>query len=107
MAAVVGPFEGFAHNREPMLRVMQMHRDAVEEINNAGPQYLKDASRKLWDEVLALGKKVGYRNAQATVIAPTGTSIPGRASKISGMFFLGQRSTLNVQRSTFNGWARH
>src|SRR4051812_38660281 len=73
MAAVVGPFEGFAHNREPMLRVMQMHRDAVEEINNAGPQYLKDASRKLWDEVLALGKKVGYRNAQATVLAPTGT----------------------------------
>lgn len=73
MAAVVGPFEGFAQNREPMLRVMQMHRDAVEEINNAGPQYLKDASRKLWDEVLALGKKVGYRNAQATVLAPTGT----------------------------------
>src|SRR6185436_1425295 len=73
MAAVVGPFEGFAQNREPMLRVMQMHRDAVEEINNAVPQYLKDASRKLWDEVLALGKKVGYRNAQATVLAPTGT----------------------------------
>jgi ribonucleoside-diphosphate reductase alpha chain len=73
MAAVVGPFEGFAHNREPMLRVMQMHRDAVEEINNAGPQYLKDASRELWENVLALGKKVGYRNAQATVLAPTGT----------------------------------
>ena len=73
MAAVVGPFEGFAQNREPMLRVMQMHRDAVEEINNAGPRYLKDASRALWDQVLALGKKVGYRNAQATVLAPTGT----------------------------------
>jgi ribonucleoside-diphosphate reductase alpha chain len=73
MAAVVGPFEGFHHNREPMLRVMQMHRDAVEKINPAGPAYLKDSARELWDEVLALGKRVGYRNAQATVLAPTGT----------------------------------
>jgi ribonucleoside-diphosphate reductase alpha chain len=73
MAAVVGPFEGFHKNREPMLRVMQMHRDAVEEINPAGPAYLKDAARTLWDEVLTLGKRCGYRNAQATVLAPTGT----------------------------------
>ena len=73
MAAVVGPFEGFHKNREPMLRVMQMHRDAVEQINPAGPEYLKDAARELWDDVLALGKRVGYRNAQATVLAPTGT----------------------------------
>jgi ribonucleoside-diphosphate reductase alpha chain len=73
MAAVVGPFEGFHKNREPMLRVMQMHREAVEKINDAGPQYLKDAARDLWDEVVALGKKVGFRNAQATVLAPTGT----------------------------------
>jgi ribonucleoside-diphosphate reductase alpha chain len=73
MAAVVGPFEGFHKNREPMLRVMQMHRDACEKINDAGPEYLKDAARDLWDEVVALGKKVGYRNAQATVLAPTGT----------------------------------
>ncbi|MDX1944834.1 MAG: vitamin B12-dependent ribonucleotide reductase [Pirellulaceae bacterium] len=73
MAAVVGPFEGFHKNREPMLRVMQMHRDAVEKINDAGPGYLKDAARDLWDSVIALGKKVGYRNAQATVLAPTGT----------------------------------
>jgi ribonucleoside-diphosphate reductase alpha chain len=56
-----------------MLRVMQMHRDAVEKINDAGPAYLKNAARDLWDEVIALGKKVGYRNAQATVLAPTGT----------------------------------
>ncbi|HEY2414805.1 MAG TPA: vitamin B12-dependent ribonucleotide reductase [Pirellulaceae bacterium] len=73
MAAVVGPFEGFHKNREPMLRVMQMHRDAVEHINPAGPEYLQDAARKLWDEVLSLGKRFGYRNAQATVLAPTGT----------------------------------
>src|SRR6185436_11926424 len=59
MAAVVGPFEGYHKNREPMLRVMQMHRDAVEQIHPAGPAFLKDASRELWDEVIALGKKVG------------------------------------------------
>ena len=73
MAAVVGPFEGYAINREPMLRVMQMHRDAVEKINPACPKYLQDTARELWDQVLALGRKVGYRNAQATVLAPTGT----------------------------------
>jgi ribonucleoside-diphosphate reductase alpha chain len=73
MAAVVGPFEGYPINREPMLRVMQMHRDAVDKINPACPDYLKDAARTLWDQVLALGRKVGFRNAQATVLAPTGT----------------------------------
>src|SRR4030095_6342936 len=46
MAAVVGPFEGFHKNREPMLRVMQMHRDAVEQINPAGPPDLKDPAHK-------------------------------------------------------------
>ena len=73
MAGVIGPFEGYALNREPMLRVMQMHRDSVEKINDAGPQNLKEAARQLWDDVLALGRKVGFRNAQATVLAPTGT----------------------------------
>ncbi|HPM80074.1 MAG TPA: vitamin B12-dependent ribonucleotide reductase [Candidatus Anammoximicrobium sp.] len=73
MAGVVGPFEAFADNREPMLRVMQMHRDAVETIDEAGPRYLKDAARKLWDQVLVTGRRQGFRNAQATVLAPTGT----------------------------------
>jgi ribonucleoside-diphosphate reductase alpha chain len=73
MAGIVGPFEAFADNREPMLRVMQMHRDAVEEIDDAGPRYLKDAARKVWDQVLAAGRRHGFRNAQATVLAPTGT----------------------------------
>ncbi len=53
LSSVLGPFERFAENREPMLRVMQMHRDAVEDINDASPKYLKDAARKLWDEVLS------------------------------------------------------
>jgi len=73
MAAAQGPFEGYAENRDPFLRVMQMHRDAVEEIDNAGPAYLKDAARRLWDDVLATGSRHGFRNAQATVLAPTGT----------------------------------
>jgi ribonucleoside-diphosphate reductase alpha chain len=73
LAGAVGPFEGYANNREPFLRVMQMHRNAVEEIDNAGPRNLKDAARKLWDEVLEKGRERGFRNAQATVLAPTGT----------------------------------
>jgi ribonucleoside-diphosphate reductase alpha chain len=73
LAAAVGPFEGFALNREPMLRVMQMHRDAVDKIDDACPAYLKQASTQLWDDVLAAGRQYGYRNAQATVLAPTGT----------------------------------
>ena len=73
IAAVVGPFAEFENNREPMLRVMQMHRDAVEQIHEDGPDYLKNAARKLWDDVLQSGSQHGYRNAQATVLAPTGT----------------------------------
>ncbi len=73
MAGVVGPFEGYEENKDPFLCVMQMHRDAVDEINSACPKYLQDAARRVWDEVLALGRKHGFRNAQATVLAPTGT----------------------------------
>jgi ribonucleoside-diphosphate reductase alpha chain len=73
LAAAVGPFDGFTLNREPMLHVMQMHRDAVEQIDAACPAYLKQAARKLWDTVLESGRRHGYRNAQATVLAPTGT----------------------------------
>ena len=73
LAAAVGPFEGFAANREPMLNVMQMHRDAVEHIDGTCPDYLHNAARKIWSEVLEGGRRHGYRNAQATVLAPTGT----------------------------------
>ena len=73
IAGNVGPFAGYAENREPMLRVMQMHRDAVEKIHPSCPAALRDASRQVWNEVLASGKKHGFRNAQATVLAPTGT----------------------------------
>ena len=73
IAANVGPFTGYAENEKPMLRVMQMHRDAVDDINAACPTYLRDAARRVWDECVASGRKHGYRNAQATVLAPTGT----------------------------------
>jgi len=73
LAAAVGPFEGFAANREPMLNVMQMHRSSVDRIDASCPKYLHDAARKIWDEVLAGGRSHGFRNAQATVLAPTGT----------------------------------
>ena len=73
IAKVVGPFDGYAANREPFLRVMQMHRDAVETIDDAGPGYLKNAARDIWEKVLSEGRKNGFRNAQATVLAPTGT----------------------------------
>ncbi|MEL6898994.1 MAG: vitamin B12-dependent ribonucleotide reductase, partial [Planctomycetota bacterium] len=73
LAAVVGPFDGFADNEKPMLGVMAMHRQAVEDIDDAGPAQLKDAAREMWTRVLELGERNGFRNAQATVLAPTGT----------------------------------
>jgi ribonucleoside-diphosphate reductase alpha chain len=72
LAAARGPFEGFRENREPMLRVMEMHREKVEAIESA-PEELVAAARRVWDEVLAQGRRHGFRNAQTTVLAPTGT----------------------------------
>jgi ribonucleoside-diphosphate reductase alpha chain len=73
LSEAVGPFDGYELNREPFLRVMQMHRDAVEEINPGCPPSMQDAARRTWDDVLAAGHVHGFRNAQATVLAPTGT----------------------------------
>jgi len=73
LAAAVGPFDGYAENKEPFLRVMSMHRQAVDQINDSGPGYLKEAARDLWDQILQEGRQHGFRNAQATVLAPTGT----------------------------------
>ncbi|TMC10101.1 MAG: vitamin B12-dependent ribonucleotide reductase, partial [Chloroflexi bacterium] len=74
MADVKGTFSEFPKNREPMLRVMGKHRAAAYELpvsGEAGP--LVRAARQVWDEAVALGELHGYRNAQATVLAPTGT----------------------------------
>ena len=69
-----GPFSGFEINREPFLRVMRKHRDAVSEINaRQVPADLYAGAKQAWDEAVELGEDFGYRNAQATVLAPTGT----------------------------------
>jgi ribonucleoside-diphosphate reductase alpha chain len=61
-------------NVDSMLGVIQLHRDAVEQIQPSREfNYLKDEARQCWDAALARGRQVGYRNAQVTVLAPTGT----------------------------------
>ncbi|HUZ88971.1 MAG TPA: vitamin B12-dependent ribonucleotide reductase [Candidatus Acidoferrales bacterium] len=74
MAAVKGPFAEFSRNREPMLGVMEQHRAAAYRIpEGTAGQELVRAAQETWDEAVALGRLHGYRNAQATVLAPTGT----------------------------------
>lgn len=74
MAATKNPFPGFAKNRDSMLGVMQMHRDAAYAINEGEcPSDLLAAAKADWDDAVERGERHGYRNAQATVIAPTGT----------------------------------
>ncbi len=89
MAAELGPFAGFEDNREPMLRVIRNHRraahsahDGYERLSlppvpldaaNCPDPELVAAARRAWDRALELGERHGYRNAQASVIAPTGT----------------------------------
>lgn len=89
MAAVLGPFARFKENREHMLRVIRNHRYAAYNVSDDTyegldikpvsidpancPNYLLTAACNAWDKALELGEKYGYRNAQATVIAPTGT----------------------------------
>ena len=74
IAASKGAFNGFAKNREPMIRVMNMHRNAAHQINrDQCPPALYEAACEDWDEAVTLGERHGYRNAQATVLAPTGT----------------------------------
>ena len=69
-----GPFAGYDANREPFLRVMRKHRDAMKDINAKNvPADLYNAAKQSWDDAVELGEEFGYRNAQATVLAPTGT----------------------------------
>jgi ribonucleoside-diphosphate reductase alpha chain len=69
-----GPFAGYEKNREPFLRVMRKHRDAVGEIaQKYVPSDLYNGAKAAWDDAVELGEAHGYRNAQATVLAPTGT----------------------------------
>jgi ribonucleoside-diphosphate reductase alpha chain len=69
-----GPFAGYEKNREPFLRVMRKHRAALKDIDKTHvPKDLMEAAKAVWDEVIELGEQHGFRNAQATVLAPTGT----------------------------------
>jgi ribonucleoside-diphosphate reductase alpha chain len=74
IAEITGPFAGFSPNRDAMLRVMRKHRSAADAIDaELVPEGLLSAAKAAWDEAIALGEEHGYRNAQATVLAPTGT----------------------------------
>src|ERR1700722_6385627 len=75
VAAALGPYERYAENRQAHNEVMRMHRDAsyvIPEQDSADPQLLA-AARRSWEQAVELGERHGYRNAQATVLAPTGT----------------------------------
>jgi ribonucleoside-diphosphate reductase alpha chain len=75
VAGALEPYERYAENREPHNNVMRMHRDASYAIPDAAclDGELLAAARRSWDEAVELGERLGYRNAQATVLAPTGT----------------------------------
>ncbi len=73
LADRMGPFDGFEHNRQPMLGVLEMHRDAAELLDAEVAPALVAAGRTAWFEACALAQRVGVRNSQATVLAPTGT----------------------------------
>ncbi|HEX9123452.1 MAG TPA: vitamin B12-dependent ribonucleotide reductase [Actinomycetota bacterium] len=74
IAEVTGPFAGFAPNRDAMLRVVRKHRAAADQIDGElVPEALLSAAKQGWDEAVSLGEQHGYRNAQASVLAPTGT----------------------------------
>ena len=74
IAAEIGPCAGYAVNRDSFLGVISMHRQALSNINSRNvPEPVWEAAKKVWDDCLASGMKFGYRNAQVTVLAPTGT----------------------------------
>ena len=74
IAEAMGPFPRFRVNRMPFLEVIGLHKEAAEAIPPAGVQPdLWEASRQVWTDALGLGRKHGYKNAQVTVLAPTGT----------------------------------
>src|ERR1041385_8354040 len=74
IAGELGPCAGFEINRKPFLDVMRMHRDSVKRVNrNNIPAEMYDAACDIWSDAVDLGVLHGYRNSQATVLAPTGT----------------------------------
>jgi len=75
IAAVTGPYSEYSKNKQPHDAVIEMHRSAAYKIaDDLVPPSLLSAARQSWDDAVALGKQHGYRNAQASVLAPTGRS---------------------------------
>jgi ribonucleoside-diphosphate reductase alpha chain len=73
-AGRMGPHEGYAENAEPMLNVLRMHRDASYQIDaTKAPADILQAAQHAWEDAVDLGTRHGVRNAQASVLAPTGT----------------------------------
>jgi ribonucleoside-diphosphate reductase alpha chain len=74
IAERMGPFGGYLRNRDSMLDVVRMHRDALRPIkeDNVQPSLLH-AAQKSWDDAVELGERFGYKNSQVSVLAPTGT----------------------------------
>src|SRR5579875_696667 len=74
IAETTGPFPGYAANELPFLEVIRMHRDAAARLNrNNLPTAMFQGAQQCWEEAYESGRRFGYRNAQVTVIAPTGT----------------------------------
>ena len=74
LASLKGPFEEFEKNRDPMLKVINMHRQHARDLPETHcPDYLRNAAKDAWDEAVDAGTKAGFRNSQTTVLAPTGT----------------------------------
>ncbi|MHC4412744.1 MAG: vitamin B12-dependent ribonucleotide reductase [Planctomycetota bacterium] len=74
IASVKGPFEEFEKNTAPILKVISMHRQHAYDIPESHcPDYLRNAAKDAWDQAFDAGSKVGFHNAQVTVLAPTGT----------------------------------
>jgi ribonucleoside-diphosphate reductase alpha chain len=75
LAAAVGPYDGYARNAKPHKRVIRKHADASEQISQVGTieREILDLAHQTWQECISLGDAHGYRNAQASLLAPTGT----------------------------------
>ncbi|MBI4137769.1 MAG: adenosylcobalamin-dependent ribonucleoside-diphosphate reductase [Candidatus Sungbacteria bacterium] len=79
IARRMGPYAGFAHNREPQINVIAMHCEAMERVrkDRMADKNLHAAAQKSWDEALALARRHGVRNSQVSVLAPTGCLVGG------------------------------
>ena len=101
VAAAIGPYERYAENSEPHNAVMRMHRDASHAISEADcvDGELLAAARATWDDAVSAGEEYGYRNAQATVLAPTGCLVPETLVTTSrGLVRLGNLGDVDGQR---------